>query len=60
MVATGLGPFTYLQVLAFAMPIVVAIIAGRAEMLIYKDEIVQWISNRGYLCVACGRSNWEA
>lgn len=44
----------------FAMPIVVAIIAGGTAMLIYKDEIVQWISNRGYRCAACGRSDWEA
>ena len=43
----------------FAMAIVVAIIAGGVGMLLYKDEIVQWISNQGYVCTDCGEKNWE-
>ena len=30
-----------------ALPIVIAIITGGAAMLVFKDEIVQWIVNRG-------------
>jgi ribosomal protein S27AE len=44
----------------FAMPIVVAIIAGGTAMLVFKDEIVQWIVNRGYKCPKCGKIRWEA
>ena len=29
-------------------------------MLIFKDEIVQWIINRGYKCPNCGAVDWEA
>ena len=41
-----------------AMPIVVAIISGGTAMLIFKDEIVQWISNRGFECPNCGSTDW--
>ena len=44
----------------FAMPIVVAIISGGTAMLAFKDEIVQWIANRGYKCASCGRASWSA
>jgi len=44
----------------FAMPIVIAIIGGGVGMLVFKDEIVQWIINRGYSCPECGAINWEA
>lgn len=44
----------------FAMAIVVAIIAGGVGMLVFKDEIVQWIVNRGYKCPQCGAVKWEA
>jgi hypothetical protein len=44
----------------FAMPIVIAIISGGVAMLVFKDEIVQWIVNRGYKCPSCGKVAWEA
>ena len=44
----------------FAMVIVIAIIAGGAGMLIFKDKIVQWIVNREYKCPNCGAVDWEA
>jgi len=43
----------------FAMAIVVAIIAGGTAMLVYKDEIVDWIIKKGYKCENCGATNWE-
>ena len=43
----------------FAMPIVIAIITGGTAMLVFKDEIVRWISNKGYKCPKCGESEWE-
>ncbi len=44
----------------FAMPIVIAIISGGVAMLAFKDEIVQWIVNRGHKCPRCGKVAWEA
>ena len=43
----------------FAMPIVVAIIAGGPALIIYKDKIVQWIINRGYKCQNCDNIEWK-
>ena len=42
----------------FAMPIVIAIITGGTAMLIFKDEIVQWIMEVGYECPKCGKKDW--
>lgn len=42
-----------------AMPIVVAIIGGGTAMLVFKDQVVQWIVNRGYECPKCGSVSWE-
>jgi hypothetical protein len=44
----------------FAMAICIAIIAGGAAMLTYKDEIIDWIANEGYECDSCGKKNWTA
>ena len=44
----------------FAMAIVIAIITGGVGMLVFKDEIVEWIVNRGYRCPKCGAVKWEA
>ncbi len=44
----------------FAMAIVVAIITGGVAMLIFKDQIVEWIINRGYQCPSCGAVKWKA
>jgi hypothetical protein len=44
----------------FALPIVVAIISGGVAMLAFKDQIVQWIMNKGYKCPNCGGSKWNA
>jgi len=43
-----------------ALPIVIAIITGGTAMLIFKDEIVEWIINRGYKCPKCGAVDWVA
>ena len=44
----------------FALPIVIALITGGVGILVFKDEIVQWIVNRGYKCPKCGAVDWEA
>ncbi len=44
----------------FAMPIVIAIMAGGIGILWFKDEIVKWFVNRGYKCTECGAVKWEA
>ena len=41
-----------------AFPIVVAMITGGVAILIFKDEIVNWIVNSGYKCPNCGASDW--
>jgi hypothetical protein len=43
-----------------ALPIVIALITGGVGILVFKDEIVQWIVNRGYKCPRCGAVDWEA
>lgn len=43
-----------------AMPIVLAIITGGVGVLLFKDEIVQWIVNRGHKCPKCSAVKWEA
>ena len=43
-----------------ALPIVIAMIIGGTAMLVFKDQIVQWIINRGYKCPKCGAVKWEA
>lgn len=43
-----------------ALPIVVAIIGGGTAMLVFKDEIVHWVSNRGYKCHKCGEVDWRS
>lgn len=42
-----------------ALPIVIALIGGGIGILIFKDEIVGWISNKGYECQKCGQVDWE-
>jgi zinc transporter ZupT len=41
-----------------ALPIVIAMIAGGTAILVFKDDIVQWIVNAGYACPSCGVVNW--
>ncbi|WP_031385442.1 hypothetical protein [Desulfonatronum thiodismutans] len=43
-----------------ALPIVIALITGGVGILVFKDEIVEWIVNRGYKCQRCGTVKWEA
>lgn len=43
----------------FAFEIVVAIITGGVAMLVFKDQIVQWIVNRGYKCEKCNSVSWQ-
>ena len=43
----------------FAMTIVAAIIGGGVTMLIYKDEIVEWVINQDYKCANCGQVKWS-
>ncbi len=42
------------------MAICVAIIAGGPALLMYKDEIVQWLATKGYKCPKCGHDQWAA
>lgn len=44
----------------FAMAICIAIIAGGTAMLAYKNEIIDWIVNKGYKCDRCGGQRWAA
>lgn len=44
----------------FAMVICIAIIAGGPALLMYKDEIVQWLASKGYKCPKCGHEHWVA
>jgi len=44
----------------FAIEIVIAIITGGVAILVFKDQIVEWIVNRGYRCPNCGDTKWEA
>ena len=44
----------------FALTIVTAIITGGIALLVFKDEIVTWIVNRGYKCPRCESVDWEA
>jgi len=41
------------------MPIVLAIMSGGIAMLIFKDDIVRWITNKGYKCPKCSFSDWN-
>ncbi len=43
-----------------AMPIVIAMMTGGIGMLIFKNQIVEWIVNRGYKCPECGKVEWVA
>ena len=43
----------------FALPIVIAMIAGGTGMLIYKDKIVEWLTNKNYKCSKCGGIGWD-
>ncbi len=43
----------------FAMAIVIAIITGGTAMLIFKDEIVEWIIDKRYKCPKCGAVEWK-
>lgn len=44
----------------FAMAICIAIIAGGAAMLAYKNEIIDWLVNKGFACKRCGGQKWAA
>jgi len=44
----------------FAMAICIAIIAGGAAMLAYKNEIIDWLVNKGFACKGCGGQKWTA
>ncbi len=43
-----------------ALEIVIALIVGGVGILVFKDEIVQWLVNRGHKCSKCGTVAWEA
>jgi hypothetical protein len=42
-----------------AMEICVAIIVGGVAMLVFKDQIVKFIIDKGYKCPKCGNGNWR-
>ncbi len=43
-----------------AMPIVLAIMTGGVAMLVFKDQIVEWIISNKYNCSQCGECDWLA
>ncbi|HCG8095181.1 hypothetical protein WOB65_17950 [Vibrio parahaemolyticus] len=61
---TGFGFWAWVSFLfagtGFAMAICIAIVGGGAAMLVYKDEIIDWIINRGYECESCNNNKWIA
>lgn len=44
----------------FAMPIVIAIITGGVGLLMFQNEITNWICNKRYKCSGCGKHNWTS
>lgn len=44
----------------FAMVICIAIMAGGAAMLKYKNEIIDWLVNKGHRCSDCNGMKWSA
>ncbi len=44
----------------FALPICIAIATGGAGMLVFKDQIVDWLVNKGYECDNCHAKKWTA
>ena len=42
----------------FALEIVTAMIFGGVAMLVYKDEILKWISSH-YKCPKCNNNDWD-
>ncbi|WP_254463302.1 hypothetical protein [Photobacterium ganghwense] len=44
----------------FAMPIVIAMIAGGSALLAFQNEIITWICEKGYACPKCSKQRWEA
>ena len=44
----------------FAMPIVIAIMAGGVALLVFQNEITTWICNQQYKCEHYGKHDWEA
>ncbi|KKB02512.1 hypothetical protein [Avibacterium paragallinarum] len=43
----------------FALPICIALVTGGTAMLVFKDEIVSWIIQKGYSCNNCHQSEWK-
>lgn len=43
-----------------ALPICIAIIAGGVGTLVFKDQIVNFILEKGYKCEKCGGQDWKA
>jgi len=43
-----------------AMPICIALVTGGVGILVFKEQIVQWIVNMGYKCPKCGKVDWAA
>lgn len=43
----------------FALPICMAMVTGGIGILIYKNQIVKWLTNKGYDCPKCGAQKWD-
>ena len=43
----------------FAMPIVIAIIGGGTGLLVFKEEIIKWLINKGHKCPKCASTDWK-
>lgn len=44
----------------FAFAICIAIVTGGVAILIFKDQIVDFILEKGYKCEKCGGQDWKA
>lgn len=42
----------------FALPICIAIITGGVAILVFKEEIINFLINRGYKCEKCQSTKW--
>ncbi len=42
----------------FALPICAALVVGGVGILVFKDQIVHWLSDH-YDCPSCNHSNWD-
>ncbi|GHP25650.1 hypothetical protein VN0211_02500 [Helicobacter pylori] len=42
----------------FALPLCIAIITRGVATLAFQDEIIEWLTDKGYKCEKCGKSSF--